>query len=619
MFAPVPVSVALLAALLSFALYALTASPALGWLDAPELVAAAVTLGVPHSPGHPLAVLAGCLGALLPIGDLVLRVSLVSAAASAGAAAFLAVAARRLLDRLAPSLPRAARAIAALAMALIYALSWAAWFQAVRAEVYALEALLHGAVLALALDALSREEPAAGHARGLYAGALIAGLALATHPFIALVVIAPAAAAVLVWQRPGWSRCARLALLGLLGLAALLQTPVRAARYPLVNWGAPHTAERFVWTVSARAFHKSTVEEHASPPAEDLAQTLAAVMDQATWLMALAALLGLYAGLRRSGPARRASAVLGAMLALGIAGRVVIGFDPETPDHHAYLLPALAALLLLGLLGLAVLAETLARAGRARAGGVLLAAALTLLVPWQLARFLPQASLAGARASDAMAGWQLDGLPPRALLLSAYFETRFRLWALAAVEGARPDVDVLDRSFLTYPGMAEDARRAHPALAPLIDAPLRAGAPLPVDLLRDLARARPVRVELHPNLEPEADPWLLPAGPFAALVPDAPGEAARALAEGRDRLAAVELARRLGEGAGPAAVPEAEAVRVRGAVLWHHFTRLIFFCRQGRLQAAQQTLDHTWTLAPGDATLRDLAAGCGLRSPEPAP
>jgi hypothetical protein len=603
--------VALLAALTSFVLYALTASPALGWLDSPEFVAAAVTLGVPHSPGHPLAVLAGQLGALVPVGDLVFRVNLISAASSAGAAACMAVTARRLLDRLAPSLPALARAGTAVAVALLYALSWSAWFQAVRAEVYALEALLHGVVLMLAIDVLVREQRG-GHAPGLYAAGLVAGLALATHPFIALTAIVPAVVVVLAWQRPGWTRSGRTLLLVLLGLAALLQTPVRALQHPLVNWGAPYTAERFAWTVSARAFQKTTTVKQPSPPAEDVVQMLATLFEQATPVLFLAALLGLYVGLR-SRHTRPITVALAGTLALAVTGRVLIGFSPEIPDDHGYLLPGLAAVLLLGLVGLAIAAETLAQA-RPRAAGVALAGVLALLVPWQLVRFLPQASLADARASDTLATWQLDGLPPRTLLLSGYYETRFRLWALSAVEGARPDIDVLDRSFLTYPGMAEDARLAHPELASLIDAPLAAGAPLPVDRLREIARARPVRVELHLNLDETADAWLLPAGPFAAFQPEAPDEDARTAAEHQDRRLASNLGARLIAPEDPA-TPVAERVRVHSALLWHDLSRLTFFCRQGRLWAARQAMEHALDLAPGDATLRDLATRCKLQSP----
>ncbi|HWN70266.1 MAG TPA: DUF2723 domain-containing protein, partial [Haliangium sp.] len=578
--------VPLLAASLSFMLYAITASPALGWLDSPEFVAASVTLGVPHSPGHPLPVLAGYLGTLLPVGDLVFRVNLVSALASAGAAACMAVAARRILDYFAPALPRMARLSAATAVALLYALSWSAWFQAVRAEVYALEALLHGAVLALVTGILTREEQGID-ARGLYAASLLAGLALATHPFIALTAIVPGAAVVLVWRRPGWTRVARVVLFATLGLAALLQTPIRASQHPLVSWGAPHTAERFLWTVSARAFHKATTYEHASPLAEDLAQTIATMIEQATWVVFFAALLGLYAGLRRGGAARQLTTVLAGVLGLALAGRVLIGFDPNVPDDHGYVLPALSAVLLLGLVGLATLAEAVAQHLRPRVAGAGLVGLLALLVPWQLARFLPAAEvLASARASDRIAHWQLDGLPPRTLLLSAYFETRFRLWALQAVEARRPDVDIIDRSFLTYPGMAEEARREHPALADLIDAPLAAGAPLPAERLRALARSRPVRVELHPNLDAAADPWLLPAGPFAAIEPDAPAEDARAEAERRDRLAATEMHELLQGALHPAARLPAEDARVASAMLWHDFTRLVLFCRQGRLSAA---------------------------------
>lgn len=605
--------VPLLAASLSFVLYAITTSPALGWLDSPEFVAASVSLGVPHSPGHPLPVLAGYLGTLLPVGDLVFRVNLMSALASAGAAACMAVAAQRIVDHAAPTLPRPARIAAATAVGLLYALSWSAWFQAVRAEVYALEALLHAAVLALALGMLTRA-PRAVDARRLYAASLVAGLALATHPFIALTAIVPAAVVVLVWQRPGWARAARVVLFAALGLAALLQTPIRAAQHPLVSWGAPYTAERFVWTVSARAFHKATTAEHASPPAEDLVQAVATMAEQATPVMFLAALLALYAGLRRGGAIRQLAAALGGTLGLAIGGRVLIGFDPAVPDDHGYVLPGLSAVLLLGVAGLAILAEAAARRVRARVAGVLLAAVVIALVPWQLARFLPAASaLANARASDRMAHWQLDDLPPRTLLLTAYFETRFRLWALQAVDARRPDVDIVDRSFLTYPGMAEEARRAHPELADLIDAPLAAGSPLPVEHLRALARTRPVHVELHSNLDPGADPLLLPAGPFAALAPDPPAADTRAAAEQRDIETAARLHALLLPPADPAKTLPAEAARVHSALLWHDFTRLLLLCRQGRPLAAQQALEHARRLAPADATLPALARDCGLQ------
>lgn len=623
----------------------------MGWYDSPEIVAAAASLGVPHSPGHPLPVLLGKLGTLLPVGDMAFRVNLMSAVADAGAAVAMLAAGRSILDRAAPSLPRAARETAATAVAMLYALSWPAWFQGTRAEVYALQALLCALALALVLRglhgphgseaALHRTAAAAHHdprdGRCLLAAGLLTGLALATHHFIALTFLVPAAAVVLVCWRPGARRACATAMLGVLGLAALLQLPVRAAAHPVVNWGVPDTAGRFGWTVSARAFHKAASDQHVSPPAEDLVQVLATLGGEATLPLALAALLGLYLGLRFR-RTRTATVLLTGIAAFGVLGRVLVGFDPETPDHHGYLLPALGATMLLGLAGLGVLAEQLTgpaspnaadtadaadaadAAGGAdatrpqskRMAGALMAALLLLLLPWQLIRTWPRADLSRASASDELARWELEDLPPRTLLISAYFQTSFRLWALRAVEQARPDVAILDRSFLTYPGMAGEARRAHPELAPLIDAPLRAGAPLPLARLAELARTRPVRVQLHPNLDVAADAWLLPDGPFAALGPEPPPAEARALAERRDDEARRDLSERMSMDT----VPRADRAAVRDALLWHDFVRLELFCRQARPRPAQMALHHAWALAPGDAMLREIAQRCGVPLPE---
>src|SRR5882672_291283 len=69
--------------------YAITAAPAVGWLDSAEFVAAAQTLGISHPPGQPLAALLGRAVAYLPFGDVAFRVNLASAIAGAAAACAL--------------------------------------------------------------------------------------------------------------------------------------------------------------------------------------------------------------------------------------------------------------------------------------------------------------------------------------------------------------------------------------------------------------------------------------------------------------------------------------------------------------------------------------------------
>ena len=57
-----------------------------------------------------------------------------------------------------------------------------------------------------------------------------------------------------------------LLLAALLGLSVLLQLPLRSRRAPEINWGAPHTAERFAWTVSAKLFARTAKRSLKSRP-----------------------------------------------------------------------------------------------------------------------------------------------------------------------------------------------------------------------------------------------------------------------------------------------------------------------------------------------------------------
>lgn len=578
--------------------YGLTASPAIGWLDAPELSAAAVSLGVAQSPGHPLVLMLGKLGSLLPVGDLAFRVNLVSAAAAAGAATAVYAAARAALAPMAPRSDRANTALAA-ALAMVVALSWALWFQGVRAEVYALEAAL--AIGALGCALAYRESRRARHLAGF---ALLGAMAAHNHPAIAAAVLVPSFA-IIAARRPSPRALGAAAIAGVLGLAALAYLPVRAAQHPVPNFGAPATAEQLLWTISGRAFHQTASAETVSPPAIDALQAVVAIAEALTWPLALLALVGLVAMLRS--PERRgAAAALLAVVALAVAIRTALGFDPETPDHHAYLAAAIAAAAILSGAGIVAIAGWVE--GRARPPALampLAAIAVAAIAPVQLASNLDRASLADASAADELARFKLGDPPPRALLLTAYFETAFQLDALRALEGARPDLAILDRSFLTYPGARAEALHHHPELAELIEAPLRAGVASPIEQLDALVRRRPVMVELHPNVDPALAERLVPTGSFAAYMPRAPARLLAA-AEHRERRRAAILESRMHSGS------PADAARANLALLWREYLLAEHYCRRGRREAAALALARARRRARDDRTLRALAERCGL-------
>jgi hypothetical protein len=588
----------------SFCLYALTASPAIGWLDAPEFVAQATTLGVAHSPGHPLPALLGHWASLVPIGDLVWRINLMSGLCAAGTVTLLFVCGHRLLRMTAPGLSDASGQAMALLFALLAAVSWALWSNAVRAEVYALQALLSaGALVALVRYA---EQP---RARDLLLASFLLALGLANHHLMALFILLPAALFVLLQKtRPGLRASLWTAAIGLLGLCALAYIPIRSMTHPEVNFGAPHTLERFLWTLRGDAWNKSVNLEHASTPFMDSVQVLLALGEALTLPLLLLALVGAVALLRNSAWRRLGLLIVGSS-ALCVCARVLLGFDPETPDHHAYLLPAILCLYLLALAGLAQLCTLALEAKRPLPKAPPLACvAIGLLLPIQLAANWEQSDLSSAWASDDLAHWESDALAPNSLLLLAYFETSFRFWALHAVEGARPDVATLDRSFLTYPGMAAESKRRYPDLKELIDAPLRAGEPSPLSQLNAIAAERPIAVQMHINVDTALASSIYPSGAFANYVAD-PSRLSREELDKSDQNSRDTLARLLKEST------LAEAMELRKALTWHDAMRLDQYCFLQHKSAAARVYADARQLAPKDTVLLDMARRCGL---EPA-
>jgi hypothetical protein len=69
--------------LLAGVLYFLTAARDIVVGDTPELITAAVSLGVAHPPGYPLFTMLGHLFSLLPLGSIPFRVNLLAAACGA--------------------------------------------------------------------------------------------------------------------------------------------------------------------------------------------------------------------------------------------------------------------------------------------------------------------------------------------------------------------------------------------------------------------------------------------------------------------------------------------------------------------------------------------------------
>jgi len=128
-------------------LYFLTAARDIVVGDTPELITAAVTLGVAHPPGYPLFTILGHLFSLLPLGSIPFRVNLLSVVCDSVTIGIVHLIAVRLVQS------RIAAAIAALALAV----NPVFWEWSLAAEVFPLNNLL--AAMLVLLLVLWHEQP----------------------------------------------------------------------------------------------------------------------------------------------------------------------------------------------------------------------------------------------------------------------------------------------------------------------------------------------------------------------------------------------------------------------------------------------------------------------------
>lgn len=239
------------------ALYAATLAPGLTWAhagaDGGDLLAAALTRGVPHPPGYPAYQLLLRAAIALYPGEPARAGNWLSALCVAAAAGLLADLARRTLAAWGRSadggiLPSPTLAASALVAGLAWAAAPAVWGQATITEVYGLQALMFMALLWLLWR--WREGVDRGETSGRWLGlaGLLFGLGLGNH--LSLALVAPGA---LVWLWAGGARPRDLLLpaaLMVAGLSVYAYLPLVAAGNPPVNWGDPRTPARFIWTAS---------------------------------------------------------------------------------------------------------------------------------------------------------------------------------------------------------------------------------------------------------------------------------------------------------------------------------------------------------------------------------
>lgn len=592
MLAPLPRWVATFAAgTVPLAVFVGTSSGVAHWLDTGEFVAVASDLGISHPPGHPLAGLTLSLARVLPLGPLAFRVALVCAVAAAAAAALMQRAGRHVLDAL--GLRETTSDVLALGATLFTALTYSWWFQAVRPEVYALEAALSAVILERAVYIESRFPLRDTHA--VRVAAVAFGLALTTHHFLALLML-PALAPTMarVFLARGARPLAQAAAITAAGLTLYVYLPIRAAREPLLTLGDPTSPGRFYWVVSAAAFQGNQGDGVPLPLGERFADVVMQLLLDMHPLGLCAAVLGLYV-LARFTKTRRLGVLLGLVALVFVAGRAWLGFVRDNPDALGYLLPAFMAVGLLAAAGVGVVVG-LVEQRWPRVALVL----VSLLAGGSLAQVAwhhEQASLARFDVADRFDDALVRSLPTGAVVLLYSPQTVFRVMGTVGEERLRPDVTFVPMPLLHYPNLPARLLAQAPELRQLF-----AGIELTGDLrepdLQSLAAERPLFIELDGRVPRSLYETLAPEGLYARVLSG--GATDTDIQEGRvaQQLLWVQL---LAE-AGPNLDPE-----TRGQVLYRRFHDAVFLAAVGDREGARAALDTVLRVAPDEAVARTLA------------
>jgi hypothetical protein len=489
-----------LAGAFALLLYARTLAPGLTWAhngaDGGDLLAAALTRGVPHPPGYPTFMLLLRTSIALAPNNPARAGNWLSAVCAALAVGLLAGLACRMLrgqgqeSTLLGGRHRAAwREVLALGAALAWAASPALWSQAVITEVYTLNALTVVALLWLLWG--WRQSNRQGRGAGLWpaAAGLTFGAGLGDH--LSLVLLLPAIAAwfwqigklrqknsALSGERRGLgqflpTRWWLFAVATVAGLGVYAYLPWAAASNPPVNWGNPDSLSRFWWTVSGQLYHPLAFAlEPGWLPLRLAAWAGEALRQFGPWGAAFAV-----AGLWRLETRDRALWWLTVVIAL-VYSVFSIGYN--TADSYVYLLPVWAVMDLWLAQGLAAGFEFLEGAlqrtrtidrrrqsyGLAVRALPALAIVVTLLLPaLSIVRFGPSMDLSHDQTAQAFAAQVAAEAQPGGVILTAGDETTFALWYMIYGLRIRPDLAPLNVNLYGFDWYRATLASHHPTLS----------------------------------------------------------------------------------------------------------------------------------------------------------
>lgn len=411
---------AIVAGILTLALYGLTLCPSIFVSDSAEIATAMTVFGVPHPPGYPAyTLLSGIFVRLLPFADPAWAANFTSAIYAACAVSLLFTFVMRLGVGL----------LAAWIAALTFSVGNTFWSQAVMAEVYTFDLALFFTVLHVLLSTAKRETQGMACLLGFVIGHWV------SHRMLNLVYLP--ALIVLMGGRTSWQLFRRQFLYLALGVVGALlfyaYLPLMAWRDAPLNIGDPDRWDRFWTIVSGAPYHR-----HLS------GGTIVLALNRiGRFFVELPRELGLLSLLSFGAIALLFRRELH-HVRLGYAAIVLIALNLfftsryNILDINVYFLPALGSLAILGSLGLSQLLPKLRHLAVHRGSTVFLVCAALVLGAVNLrANNLSQYRFVHTMAEDL-----LRSLTGPSLLIVEGDTTIHALWYLQIVEKRAPETIV---------------------------------------------------------------------------------------------------------------------------------------------------------------------------------
>lgn len=279
----------LLVSIFVFLIYLLTIAPSVIQIDAGELAAVQLTLGIAHPTGYPLFTILGYLFSLLPLPfTKIFQMNLLAAIYTSSAVGIFVITVKTILDNLVSFNPKSAtvpkktkrgdkkrkeiktenqttyqlnetkKYIASIFSGLVLAFSKTFWFQSTSVEVYSLHLLLICLII-FTLTKAYLQNDAEQKILGIYWFILAAVLALGFSNHMTTLLILPALA-FLFFDKFGINKESIkkifLMIAAFLPILLLIYSylPIRASQQPELNWGNPIDLERIFRHISGKQY-----------------------------------------------------------------------------------------------------------------------------------------------------------------------------------------------------------------------------------------------------------------------------------------------------------------------------------------------------------------------------